>query len=60
MKLTISLRKDEKVKNIRADGFVPAVVYGKHLDKPLSVICKKNDFIKLYKEAGYSTAITLA
>ena len=59
MKLTISLRKDEKVKNIRADGFVPAVVYGKHLDKPLSVICKKNDFIKLYKEAGYSTAITL-
>lgn len=60
MKLTISLRKDEKVKSIRADGFVPAVVYGKHLDKPLSVICKKNDFIKLYKEAGYSTAITLA
>jgi len=60
MKLTISLRKDEKVKNIRADGFVPAVVYGKHLDTPLSVICKKNDFIKLYKEAGYSTAITLA
>jgi large subunit ribosomal protein L25 len=59
MKLNISLRKDEKVKNIRADGFVPAVVYGKHLDKPLSIICKKNDFIKLYKEAGYSTAITL-
>ncbi|MEI7562441.1 MAG: 50S ribosomal protein L25 [bacterium] len=59
MKLTISLRTDEKVKHIRAEGNVPAIVYGKHLDKPLNITCKKNDFIKLYKEAGYSTAITL-
>ena len=59
MKLNISLRKDEKVKAIRADGFVPAVVYGKHIDKALAITCKKNDFIKIYKEAGYSTAFTL-
>jgi len=38
---------------------IPAIVYGKHLESPLSVSCIKNDFLKRYKEAGYSTPITL-
>lgn len=38
---------------------IPAIVYGKHLKTPLSVSCIKNDFLKRYKEAGYSTPITL-
>ncbi len=47
------------MKALRARGFIPAVVYGKHLQKPLSIVCNKNDFIKKYKEAGYSTPLTL-
>jgi large subunit ribosomal protein L25 len=41
------------------EGLIPAVVYGKHLQAPLTVSCIKNDFLKRYKEAGYSTPITL-
>lgn len=38
---------------------VPGIVYGKHLESPIAVACPKNDFIKKYKEAGYSTPLTL-
>ena len=38
---------------------VPCIVYGKHLQAPLVVSCIKNDIIKRYKEAGYSTPLTL-
>jgi large subunit ribosomal protein L25 len=59
MKLTINIRKDEKASDLRKNGLVPAIVYGKHLKTPIAVTCKKNDFIKKFKEAGYSTPITL-
>ncbi|MFA5748362.1 MAG: 50S ribosomal protein L25 [Candidatus Absconditabacterales bacterium] len=59
MKLTVNIRKGEKAKQLRKDGFVPAIVYGKHLKNAISIVCKKNDLIKKYKEAGYSTPITL-
>jgi len=60
MKLSVHLRsQEEKNSAIRKEGNIPAVVYGKHMGKPLSITCKKNDFIKKYKEAGYSTPLTL-
>ena len=59
MKLHVDLRTEEKNKAVRAAGNIPAVVYGKHMDKPLNIVCKKNDFIKKFKEAGYSTPLTL-
>lgn len=59
MQLNVTLRKWEKNKTIRSEWFVPAILYGKHLDKPVSITCNKNDFIKKYKEAGYSTPLTL-
>ena len=59
MKLTINIRKDEKASALRKNGLVPAIIYGKHIKTPISVTCKKNDFIKKFKEAGYSTPITL-
>lgn len=59
MKLHVDLRKEEKNKDIRKEGNIPAVVYGKHMDNPLTIVCKKNDFIKRFKEAGYSTPLTL-
>ncbi len=59
MKLHVDLRSGEKNSAIRKEGNIPAVVYGKHMDKPLAVMCNKNDFIKKFKEAGYSTPLTL-
>lgn len=59
MKLHVDLRSGEKNSAIRKEGNIPAVIYGKHMDTPLSIICKKNDFIKKFKEAGYSTPLTL-
>ncbi|MEI7563986.1 MAG: 50S ribosomal protein L25, partial [bacterium] len=59
MKLHVDLRKGEKNSAIRKEGNIPAVVYGKHMTAPLNIICKKNDFIKKFKEAGYSTPLTL-
>lgn len=51
MKLTVTSRQDKKAKDLRKEGLIPGIVYGKHIDTPISVACKKNDFIKKYKEA---------
>lgn len=59
MKLTVTLRDSIKNKDIRKEWLIPCVVYGKHLQAPLVVSCVKNDIIKKYKEAGYSTPLTL-
>lgn len=59
MKLHVEPRTLEKNRDIRKAGNIPAVVYGKHMGKTLSIVCKKNDFIKKFKEAGYSTPLTL-
>lgn len=59
MKLHVTLRNNEKNKDIRKEGNIPAVIYGKHLDNALSIMCNKNEFIKAFKEARYSTPITL-
>lgn len=59
MKLNVNIRQGEKSTVLRKAWFIPAIVYGKHLKAPISVSCKKNDFIKKFKEAGYSTPIIL-
>jgi len=59
MKLNVNIRKGEKSSQLRKDGNVPAIVYGKHIATPVSVFCNKNDFIKKFKEAWYSTALNL-
>ncbi|HCB51301.1 TPA: 50S ribosomal protein L25 [Patescibacteria group bacterium] len=59
MKLKVNIRQGEKSSQLRKDGSIPAIVYGKHLQSPISISCNKNDFIKKYKAAGYSTPITL-
>ncbi len=62
MKLKVESRniKWKNVKKLRREGKVPAVVYSKHLEKPISVICDRNEFVKLYRKAGHSTPITLS
>ncbi|MBP7841872.1 50S ribosomal protein L25 [Patescibacteria group bacterium] len=49
----------KKIKPLRKLGKVPAVIYGKHLKAPVSVLLDKNAFLKAYKASGTSTAITL-
>lgn len=59
MKLNVQTRQGEKAKILRREGNVPCIVYGKHLSAPISVFCNKNDFIRKFKQAGYSTALSL-
>lgn len=60
MELIVTSRQDTKAKDIRKEGLIPGIIYGKHLASPLKVACKRNELIKAYKEAGYSTPLTLS
>lgn len=48
----------KKVKDIRKEGILPAVVYG-HQQETTSISLNKRDFVKLYNEIGSSTLIDL-
>lgn len=60
MKLSVKKRDifGKKVKTLRAQGLIPAVIYGKHVDAE-SVSCVKNDLLRIYRTAWYSTPIEL-
>lgn len=59
MTLKVHVRSWEKAVSLRKEGNIPAIVYGKHLTTPISIYCNKNEFIKQFKAAGYSTALTI-
>lgn len=62
MELKVNIRTQatkQESKKLRKEWNVPAIIYWKHLKSSIQVSCLKNDFIKRYKEAGYSTPITL-
>ena len=48
----------KKVKNLRKDGFIPAVIYGKNMNST-SVSVKENEFVKIWKSAGESSILNL-
>ncbi len=50
---------NENLRNLRAEGFIPAVFYGRK-QSPVSISVKQKDFDKVWKEAGESTVITLS
>ena len=60
MKLSVKKREihGKKVKSLRAQGLIPAVIYGKHV-KAESISCVKNDLLKVYRTAWYSTPVEL-
>jgi ribosomal protein L25 (general stress protein Ctc) len=51
MKLTVESRQNKKAKDLRKEGLIPGIIYGKHMKTPLAVACKRNALIKKYKEA---------
>lgn len=61
MELAVNLRteKAKELKKLRNKDIVPCIVYGKYIDAPVTISCNKQDFIKAYKDAGYSMPITL-
>ncbi len=61
MKLNATLRtvSGKQVNAYRKNGQIPAVIYAKHIKEPISIFFAKNEFIKLYRETGKSTPITI-
>ena len=60
MELMVISRQNKKAKDLRKEGLIPGIVYGKHLSSPIAIACKRNDLIKKYKEAGYSTPLMIS
>ena len=61
MKLNATLRtvSGKQVNSYRKNDQIPAVIYAKHIKQPISIFFNKNEFIKLYREAGKSTPISV-
>ena len=61
MTLTLNAEKRTKIgklESLRKEGFIPAVYYGKkEASTPIQI--KKSDFLKIYKEAGESTVVSI-
>ncbi len=47
------------VRRLRASGAIPAVAYGPGLEKPLSLVLNRIDFLKIFKHITESTPLTL-
>lgn len=47
------------VRRLRAQGAIPAVAYGPGVEKPLSLVLNKTEFMKLFKHITESTPLNL-
>lgn len=47
------------VRRLRAQGAIPAVAYGPGVEKPLSLVLNRTEFMKLFKHITESTPINL-
>lgn len=61
MKLTVSTRDMhwKKVKDLRKEGIIPAVIYWKALETPLHVCAPKLQLIRTYEAAWMSTPVEI-
>jgi len=61
LKLSVKIRKilGKKVKNLRKEGILPAILYGPKIKESLSLEVDYELFEKIYKEAGESSLISL-
>lgn len=61
MTITIDAQKRDKIgklENLRKQGIFPAVLYG-HKQASTPVQMKKSDFVKVWKQAGESTVVSI-
>lgn len=49
----------KKVATLRRQGKLPAVLYGRHVDKPIAITLDRGDTSKLFKRINYSTLIQI-
>jgi len=62
MKLTVSSRDvmGKKVKDLRKQGIIPAVVYGKNLATSLHISIEKLSLLRAYESSGMSTPVEIS
>ncbi|MBC7320127.1 50S ribosomal protein L25/general stress protein Ctc [bacterium] len=53
--------KGKKVKRLRAQGFIPSILYGKHLEEPICLMIPEKDLLKVLTstEGGRGILFTL-
>ncbi|MCX7796241.1 MAG: 50S ribosomal protein L25 [bacterium] len=53
--------KGKKVKRLRAEGFIPSILYGKHLEEPVCLMVPEKDLLKILAstEGGRGVLFTL-
>lgn len=59
MELKVEKRQAWKSKSLLKEWKVPWIVYSKHMQEPLMVKFNRNEFLKLYEQAGSNQVITL-
>ncbi|USN56844.1 MAG: 50S ribosomal protein L25 [Candidatus Peribacteria bacterium] len=61
MKLAVQQRtaKGKELVKLRKEDILPGIIYAKHMDHPITVQCRRQDFVRTYKEGGKSTVIEL-
>lgn len=60
LQVTERTLKGKKVKLLRQEGLVPAIVYWKAMKEPKMITFLKNDFLKINRKIGLSMPIELA
>lgn len=59
LKTAIREKKGKKVKQLRKNGLIPAVLYGFGINNPLSLVVSYGDFEPIYRQGGENTLINL-
>lgn len=49
----------KKVSNLRREGKLPAVLYGRQVEKPIAITLDRGETSKLFKRINYSTLVQL-
>lgn len=61
MKLTVQKRSvsGKKVRLLRKKSLVPGIIYGKHVDTPLSLVFDRVNLVKAVQKAGKNIPVEL-
>lgn len=61
MKLAVQERttKGKALAKLRKEDILPGVIYAKHMNQPITVQCRRQDFVRTFKAGGRSTVIEL-